>query len=49
MLFRGTISLLSGTLLALVALQAANAQDLSVDADLSVVGEAGEPAADEWS
>ena len=48
MFFRGTISLLSGALLALVAPQAANAQDLSADVDLSVGDEADKPAADEW-
>jgi outer membrane protein len=47
MFVRATISWVSGALLALAALQAANAQDLSVDADLSVVDEATAPDT-EW-
>ncbi len=48
MFVRGTIYLLSGALLALAAQQAANAQDITVDADLSVFDDADKPAAGEW-
>jgi outer membrane protein len=47
MYVRGTISLVSGALLALAALQAAQAQDLSVDADVPAVDEPSKPTP-EW-
>jgi outer membrane protein len=47
MFVRGTISLVSGALLALAALQAASAQDLSVDADVPAVDEPSKPSP-EW-